>query len=71
MNERTCRGCRYFDVDEAWSEDDYVFYYFCDVGARDVDEMEPDAPACGCFRAIRKEAQESGFKPFDVADSAL
>lgn len=55
MNERTCADCDYFDEDEVWSEDDYGFFYFCDVGARDVDHMEPDAPACGCFR---EEAQE-------------
>ena len=54
MNERTCRDCRWFDEDEAWTEDDYWFFYFCDVGARDADKMEPDAPACGCFREIRE-----------------
>ena len=61
MNERTCADCKYFYEDEVWSEDDYGFSYFCDVHARYEDEMEPDAPACGCFRAIREEAQEKRF----------
>ena len=71
MNERTCVDCDYFDEDEVWSEDNYGFFYFCDVDARGVEDMEPDAPACGCFRAIREEAQKKRFKPFDVADLML
>lgn len=50
--KRTCADCRHFDEDESWSEDDYFYFNFCDIGAKDSDEITPATEACAAFTPI-------------------
>ena len=49
---RTCADYKYFDEDESWSEDDYFYFNFCDIGAKDSEEVTPETEACAAFTPI-------------------
>ena len=48
-NEKTCGECRYCDEDESWSEDDYFWFHFCEIGQGPEDGITTETPACKCF----------------------
>ena len=48
-----CGDCAYFDEDEDWSEDDYLWFNFCDIGKiNPFEDFGKDTVACDCFKPL-------------------
>jgi hypothetical protein len=58
-NKNKCGDCSHFDEDEAWSEDDYWWFNFCDIGKNDpFEDFDKDTVACDCFKPLSEPPKE-------------
>ena len=57
-NGKTCGECFFCNEDEAWSEDDYTWFNYCEIGQGPSDGIDEDTPACRCFKPCSECEEE-------------